>query len=77
MSSIVRPLSHMPYFEQLAELPNDSAEWRSASAALVMLRLFDSWMREGAEVVSKEAPGLQAATRSLPWMCATRIVASS
>jgi tetratricopeptide (TPR) repeat protein len=50
----------MPYFEQLAELPNDSAEWRSVSAALVMLRMFDSWMREGAEVVSREAPGLQA-----------------
>lgn len=60
MSSIVRPLFHMPYFEQLAELPNDSAEWRSVSAALVMLRMFDSWMREGAEVVSREAPGLQA-----------------
>jgi len=60
MSSIVRPLSHMPYFEQLAELPNDSVEWRSASAALVMLRMFDSWMREGAEVVSRESPGLQA-----------------
>jgi tetratricopeptide (TPR) repeat protein len=60
MSSIARPLSHMPYFEQLAELPNDSAEWRSASAALVMLRLFDSWMREGSGVVSREAPGLQA-----------------
>jgi tetratricopeptide (TPR) repeat protein len=50
----------MPYFEQLSELPNDSANWRSISAALVMLRMFDSWMREGAEVVSREAPGLQA-----------------
>jgi tetratricopeptide (TPR) repeat protein len=60
MSSIVRPLSHMPYFEQLAELAQDSAEWRSASAALVMLRLFDSWMRDGAEVVSQDAMGLQA-----------------
>jgi tetratricopeptide (TPR) repeat protein len=50
----------MPYFEQLAELPNSSAASRSVSAALVMLRLFDSWMREGAEVVSREAPGLQA-----------------
>jgi hypothetical protein len=60
MSSIARPLSHMPYFEQLAELPNDSAEWRSLSAALVTLRLFDSWMREGADVVSRDAPGLQA-----------------
>jgi len=60
MSSIARPLSHTPYFERLAELPSDSAEWRSVSAALVTLRMFDSWMREGAEVVSKEATGLQA-----------------
>ena len=37
MSSIARPLAHMPYFERLAELANDSAEWRSLSAALVVL----------------------------------------
>jgi tetratricopeptide (TPR) repeat protein len=60
MSSNARPLAHMPYFEQLAELANDCAEWRSVSAALVVLRLFDSWMQEGAGVVSQEAPGLQA-----------------
>jgi tetratricopeptide (TPR) repeat protein len=60
MSSNARPLAHMPYFEQLAELANDCAEWRSVSAALVVLRLFDSWMQDGAGVVSQEAPGLQA-----------------
>jgi tetratricopeptide (TPR) repeat protein len=60
MSSNARPLSHMPYFERLAELPNDSAEWRSVAAALVVLRLFDSWMREGAGMVAQEAVGLKA-----------------
>jgi tetratricopeptide (TPR) repeat protein len=60
MSSTARPLSHMPYFEQLAELVNDSAEWRSVSAALVTLRLFDSWMADGAKSVSDDAPGLNA-----------------
>ena len=60
MSSIARPLSHMPYFERLAELASDSADWRSVSAALVMLRLFDSWMTSGAEVVRDDAPGLKA-----------------
>ena len=60
MSSIARPLSHMPYFEQLAELATDSTEWRSVSAALVVLRLFDSWMTTGAEVVFDDAPGLNA-----------------
>lgn len=60
MSSIARPLSHLPYFERLAELANDSTEWRSVSAALVTLRLFDSWMTSGAEVVIDDAPGLNA-----------------
>jgi tetratricopeptide (TPR) repeat protein len=50
----------MPYFERLAELANDSADWRSVSAALVVLRLFDSWMQEGAGTVAQEAVGLQA-----------------
>mgnify|MGYP001793420518 CR=1 FL=1 len=60
MSSIARPLSHMPYFERLAEVANDSSEWRTVSAALVTLRLFDSWMTSGAEVVFDDAPGLNA-----------------
>ena len=60
MSSNTRSLAHMPYFEQLATLVDDSAEWRSVSAALVVLRLFDSWMQGGSEVVAVEAPGLQA-----------------
>lgn len=60
MSSNARPLSHMPYFEQLAELPNNTAEWQSVSAALVVLRLFDGWMRDGAAVVHGDAPGLGA-----------------
>ena len=60
MSSNGRPLAHMPYFERLAALPNDSADWRSVSAALVVLRLFDSWMQTGSATVGHDAPGLQA-----------------
>ncbi|MGH7621697.1 MAG: hypothetical protein ACREMU_05105, partial [Gemmatimonadaceae bacterium] len=60
MNSLVRPLAHMPYFEQLAELANESAEWRSTSAALVVLRLFDTWMADGAAVVARDAAGLLA-----------------
>ncbi len=68
MGSIARPLSHMPYFERLAELANDSTEWRSVSAALVMLRLFDSWMTAGAEVVVEDAPGLNAVREQIAAM---------
>ena len=60
MSSNTRSLAHMPYFEQLATLADDSAEWRSVSAALVVLRLFDSWMQGGSGVVAAEAAELQA-----------------
>jgi tetratricopeptide (TPR) repeat protein len=60
MSSNMRSLAHMPYFEQLSTLADDSAEWRSVSAALVVLRLFDSWMQGGPAVVAADAPGLQA-----------------
>ncbi len=68
MGSIARPLSHMPYFERLAELANDSTEWRSVSAALVMLRLFDSWMTAGAEVVVDDASGLNAVREQIAAM---------
>ena len=68
MSSIARPLSHMPYFERLAELANDSTEWRSVSAALVVLRLFDSWMTAGAEAVVEDAPGLNAVREQIAAM---------
>ena len=68
MGSIARPLSHMPYFERLAQLANDSTEWRSVSAALVMLRLFDSWMTAGAEVVVEDAPGLNAVREQIAAM---------
>lgn len=68
MGSIARPLSHMPYFERLAELANDSTEWRSVSAALVVLRLFDSWMTAGAEVVVDDAPGLNAVREQIAAM---------
>lgn len=59
MSNFARPLSHMPYFEQLAELTDGGPEWRSTSAALVVLRLFDSWMTAGADAVANDAPGLR------------------
>jgi tetratricopeptide (TPR) repeat protein len=60
MSSNARSLAHMPYFEQLSSLADGCAEWRSVSAALVVLRLFDNWMQGGADVVAEGAPGLQA-----------------
>jgi tetratricopeptide (TPR) repeat protein len=67
-SSVARPLLHMPYFEQLAETTSESPECRSVSAALVVLRLFDSWMTEGADRVSADAAGLQAVREAIAAM---------
>jgi tetratricopeptide (TPR) repeat protein len=40
-------LRHLAFFEALAELEESDAAWRSTSAGLVVLRLFDAWMEHG------------------------------
>ena len=40
-------LRHLAFFEALAELDESDAAWRSTSAGLVVLRLFDDWMEHG------------------------------
>jgi len=55
-----RTLRHLAFFEELAALDESDGEWRSVSAGLVVLRLVDSWMEEGAHVVADDAWGLRA-----------------
>jgi tetratricopeptide (TPR) repeat protein len=55
-----RTLRHLAFFEELAALDESDAEWRSVKAGLVVLRLVDSWMEEGAHVVTADAWGLRA-----------------
>src|ERR671932_248928 len=55
-----RAFPHLPYFEALAHMSESSAEWRATSAGLVTLRLFDSWVTDGTEVVASDAWGLRA-----------------
>lgn len=40
-------LRHLAFFETLAGLEETDAMWRSASAGLVVLRLFDEWVEHG------------------------------
>jgi tetratricopeptide (TPR) repeat protein len=40
-------LRHLAFFETLAGLEESDAKWRSTSAGLVVLRLFDDWMDHG------------------------------
>jgi len=47
MSGSDGTLGHLPFFEHLAQLDESSPDWRPMSAGLVVLRLFDEWVRSG------------------------------
>jgi hypothetical protein len=40
-------LRHVPFFEEIASLEENSDAWNSATAGLVTLRLVDSWLESG------------------------------
>ena len=52
-------LRHLAFFEALAELDESDARWRSTSAGLVVLRLFDAWMEHGPFRSGGDAWGIQ------------------
>jgi tetratricopeptide (TPR) repeat protein len=53
-------LRHLAFFEALAELEESDAAWRSTSAGLVVLRLFDDWMEHGPFPVGGAGWGIRA-----------------
>ncbi len=53
-------LQHLPFFEFLGNTEEDSEDWRTVSAGLVTLRLFDNWLRFGMDVVQSNNSGLRA-----------------
>jgi tetratricopeptide (TPR) repeat protein len=55
-----RTLRHLAFFEELSALDESDAEWRAISAGLVVLRLVDAWVEEGAHTVTGDAWGLRA-----------------
>ena len=40
-------IRHLPFFERLASLDEQSSEWRETSAGLLALRLVDTWLEDG------------------------------
>jgi tetratricopeptide (TPR) repeat protein len=44
-------LRHQPFFEEIASHEETDAEWKSATAGLVVLRLLDAWIESGTQVV--------------------------
>jgi hypothetical protein len=65
MVSTERTILHLPFFEALADSEESSAEWRTRSAGLVVLRLFDAWVNEGRSVVAADSWGLRAVREAI------------
>jgi tetratricopeptide (TPR) repeat protein len=62
-------MRHLPYFTALAALEDDDPSWRCVTAGLVVLRLVDSWIEEGAGVVAADSWGVRsvrAAVEDMP-----------
>jgi tetratricopeptide (TPR) repeat protein len=66
MGSSQVKLPHYAFFEALARCDNETcAEWRTASAGLLTLRLFDDWVMEGGSAVSLDSWGLRCVRESI------------
>ncbi|NUQ19899.1 MAG: hypothetical protein HOQ09_02955 [Gemmatimonadaceae bacterium] len=68
MDEIDRPIRHLSFFEALASLDEQNAEWRATTAGLVVLRLVDAWLDEGVQVASADAWGLTAVREAVEAM---------
>jgi tetratricopeptide (TPR) repeat protein len=52
-------MRHRPFFAELASLEDTDPSWRAVTAGLVVLRLVDAWVEEGARVVSADSWGIR------------------
>ena len=58
-------LRHLPFFEEIASRQEGTPEWRAATAGIVVLRLVDAWLEDGAAVVSDDAWGLRSVANAI------------
>jgi tetratricopeptide (TPR) repeat protein len=59
---------HLPFFAELAELEDGDPAWRSLSAGLVVLRLVDAWIAEGAAAVAADGWGVRSVEAAIEEM---------
>ena len=59
---------HLPFFAELAALDDGDSSWRSVSAGLVVLRLVDAWIEEGAAAVAADGWGLRSVEAAIEEM---------
>ena len=59
---------HLPFFAELAGLDDRDTAWRSVSAGLVVLRLVDAWIEEGAAAVAADGWGVRSVEAAIEEM---------
>lgn len=59
---------HLPFFAELAGLEDGDPTWRSVSAGLVVLRLVDAWIEEGAAAVAADGWGVRSVEAAIEEM---------
>lgn len=59
---------HLPYFTELASLDDHDPSWKAVSAGLVLLRLVDAWIEEGAAVVAADGWGVRSVAAAIEEM---------
>src|SRR5215207_9474908 len=52
-------MRHLAFFTELASLEDADTSWRAVTAGLVVLRLVDAWVEEGAGVVAADSWGVR------------------
>ena len=68
-SETTEQLRHSAFFSELSSLGDSDASWRAVTAGLVVLRLVDAWVEEGATAVAADNWGVRsvrAAIEDLP-----------
>jgi tetratricopeptide (TPR) repeat protein len=59
---------HLPFFAELASLDEADPNWRSVSAGIVVLRLVDAWIEEGAAAVGSDGWGVRSVEAAIAQM---------
>ncbi len=58
-SETTEQLRHSAFFSELSSLGDSDSSWRAVTAGLVVLRLVDAWVEEGAQVVTADNWGVR------------------
>ncbi|MDA1082295.1 MAG: hypothetical protein O2973_11605 [Gemmatimonadetes bacterium] len=58
-------LKHLPFFEVLSSVPEESSEARLATAGLLTLRMIDHWVLAGSAIVEPESVSVRSVRRAI------------